>query len=236
MIRQQKQLTALVAAAILGATFFLTRKPKAGMTHAPAVSGDKLVAINRPAVDTQPTQGTASAAPDPSAILAAAAASALKAEASDPIRLQAAREAFLGLIKIWEGQNATPLKGIPGADVGGMIIMHLPPVDEATLASATRLLDEHGIPEGQRKKKFFEWAGLVGKHRYVSYIVNPADPAGTRDTMWMACMGDTDSVRIDPLTGALEMTPRMPGDAVLDLPLKDGLERYSHLFSFSTAE
>ena len=51
--------------------------------------------------------------------------------------------------------------------------------------------------------------------------------------MWMAYMGNTDSIRIDPLTGALEMAPSKPGDTVRDLPLKYGMERYSHLFSFS---
>ena len=89
----------------------------------------------------------------------------LGADAFDPKRLQAAREAFLGLIKSWESQHSTALKGTPGADEGGMIIMYLPPLDEATIASATRLLDEHGIPEDQRQRPFFEWAGLVGKHR-----------------------------------------------------------------------
>jgi hypothetical protein len=51
----------------------------------------------------------------------------------------------------------------------------------------------------------------------------------------IAYVGSINSVRIDPFTGDLVIAPEKPGDKVADLRLKDGMQRYSHLFSFSDA-
>ncbi len=239
MTRKQRQMTVLSTAAVIGVAFFFALHPHwNAMTRERDDLADKPPSIDRPLADVQGTTRATPAGPGPLAPAVAAAASGPKGEGADPQRIQAAHEAFLKLLKTWESKNATPLKGTPGADAGVMIIMHLPPVDEAFLASANRLLDEHGIPENLRTREFFERTGLVGKNRYIGYQVNPypADPAGSQDSMWIAYMGNTNNISINPLTGALTMTPDGPGDRVSPINLQSGRERYSHLFSFSTAE
>ena len=112
--------------------------------------------------------------------------------------------------------------------------MYLPPMDAATKESAIHLLDQYDIPADGRND-FFYRNGPLEKHRYVGYSINPADATGAQDTMWIAYFGNINSVRIDPFTGDLVIAPEKPGDKVADLRLKDGMQRYSHLFSFSDA-
>lgn len=112
--------------------------------------------------------------------------------------------------------------------------MYLPPMDAATKESAIHLLDQYDVPADGRNDFFYK-NGPLEKHRYVGYSINPADATGAKDIMWFACVGNINSVRIDPFTGDLVIAPDKPGDKVVDLPLKDGMQRYSHLFSFSDA-
>lgn len=135
----------------------------------------------------------------------------------------------------WEKAHAKELKVAPGAAEKSALTMYIPPIDAESNAKAKELLAKHGIPPAMQKSMLKE-AGAISKYRYISYNVNPEDPTGTQDSMWIAYVSRMDSLTIDPLTGDMAIKPSSPDDDIATLPIKEGLARYSHLFSLSSEE